>query len=61
MDRITKKKIYQENQQKFTKSQEEDMTDLLRDLNPKFPGMTSHLQKVSTSGKQVLNLLMTET
>ncbi|CAK0882620.1 unnamed protein product [Prorocentrum cordatum] len=61
MDRITKMKIYQENQQKFPKSQEEDMTDLLTDLKPKFPGTTSHLQRVSTSGKRVLNLLMTET
>eukprot|EP00959_Pyramimonas_sp_CCMP1952_P199238 4167553-Pyramimonas_sp.AAC.1 len=61
MDRITKKKIYEENQQKFPPNQEEDLTDLPTDLKPKFPGTASHLQRISTSGKRVLNLLMTET
>ncbi|CAK0852323.1 unnamed protein product [Prorocentrum cordatum] len=45
MDLITKKKIYKENQQKFPKSQEEYLTNLLTDLKQKFPGTASHLQR----------------
>eukprot|EP00959_Pyramimonas_sp_CCMP1952_P086760 1814620-Pyramimonas_sp.AAC.1 len=52
MDLITEKRIYQENQQKFQKSQIEYLTDLLTDLKPKFPGAASHLQRASTSGKR---------
>ncbi|CAK0885629.1 unnamed protein product [Prorocentrum cordatum] len=45
MDRITKKKIYEEDQQKFPKNQEEDLTDLPTDLKPKFPGGLGQLEK----------------